>query len=142
MTIRSREWLRFFLEPIPNGEEEYMGGSFEHLLEVQDGSQSLQQSMFVFTEALCDPPFTLKSWNIFHIFPSCFRIFPPGFMAFDRPMQEDASMHLHLQFASSRIRMPEDACIFTDTVTIDKNHHRTNREHRHSNGFPRPLTTS
>jgi hypothetical protein len=51
---------------------------------------------------------------------------------------QDASMHLHLQFASSRIRMPEEACIFTDTVTMDKQ--RTNREHRHSNGFPRPLT--
>ena len=49
-------------------------------------------------------------------------------------------MHLHLQFASSRIRMPEDACIFTDTVTMDKNQ-RTNRERRHSNGFPRPLTS-
>lgn len=54
--------------------------------------------------------------------------------------EEDASMHLHLQFASSRIRMPEDACIFTDTITMDKQ--RTNREHHHSNGFPRMVGDS
>ncbi len=46
--------------------------------------------------------------------------------------EEYRDLRMSLQFHR---RMPEDACIFTDTVPTETK----DRDHRHSNGFPRSL---
>lgn len=64
------------------------------------------------------------------------RLFPLSFIPrfFLEPVhngeEEYRDLRMSLQFHR---RMPEDACIFTDTVTTETK----DRDHRHSNGFPR-----